>query len=885
MRLPEGTVTFLFTDIEGSTRLWEQRSEAMRMALIRHDALAADLVAQHAGTLIKSRGEGDSLFAVFANATDAVAAACALQRALVAEPWPTGTMEQADAAFCLHVRMALHTGETLLRDGDYYGSTVNRCARLRTITHGGQIVLSEATYAQIITSLPAGISLQDLGHHRLKDLQQPEHVWQLCHPDLPTDFPPLRSLNPLFHNLPPQMTSFIGREREITEVKRLLADTHLLTLIGSGGCGKTRLALQVAADLLDGSDDGVWLVELAPLTDPALIPQMVAAVLKVSEEPGKPLMQTLVDSLQSKKLLLILDNCEHLLTACARLADTLLRFCPEVTILASSREGLGIAGERTYRVPSLSLPDTRRLSPLEVLEQYEAVRLFTERARFHQPAFAVTQANAQAVTQICLRLDGVPLALELAAARVRALPVEQIATRLDDRFRLLTGGSRTALPRQQTLRALIDWSYDLLTETEQALLARLSVFVGGWTLEAAEEVCQDEAIPGWEVLNLLTQLVDKSLVIYEAQAGQERYHLLETVRQYAQDKLLDSGRGGRVRDRHSDWFLKLAEAADAQLQGPEQELWLRRLETEHPNLRAALNWSRGEVGLRLAGALYKFWYLHGYFTEGRKRLTEVLEQSDTQEHTKVRAHALFAASGLAFLQGDYEIAYSLAANCQAMAQELGEKQELAAALNIMGLVKRSQNDFDAAWPFHEASLALWRELGATTGIASVLGNLGLLAQCQQDYARASQFLEESLAIYQSIGTKSGAAQTLIYLGMVKHFQGQQEQAMTLCQEGLSIARELADGRTIYEAMAILAMIACAQGKMWRAARLSGAVETLMESLKSSIPPSHRDDYEQRIAKARAALGDEIFAAAKREGRALALEQAIAYALEQKGDEG
>src|SRR5713226_5481995 len=371
-------------------------------------------------------------------------------------------------------------------------------------------------------------------------------------------------------------------------VKQLLSSTALLTLTGSGGCGKTRLALQVAADLLEEYADGVWLVELAPLADPALVPQTVASALGVRDAPGRPLTATLTDYLRSKSLLLVLDNCEHLLEAGAQLADALLRSCPRLRLLASSREGLGIGGEQTYRVPSLSLPDARHLPPLERLRDFEAVQLFADRARLSQATFAVTQANALSVAQVCQRLDGIPLAIELAAARVKALSVEKLNERLDDMFRLLTGGSRTALPRQQTLRALIDWSYDLLSPSEGALLRRLSVFAGGWTLEAAEAVCAGEGVEEWEVLDLLTSLVEKSLVLYEERGGEGRYRLLETVRQYARDRLLEAGEAEAVRGRHLGFVLRLAEEAEPKLSGPEQVVWLDRLEAEHDNLRAAL---------------------------------------------------------------------------------------------------------------------------------------------------------------------------------------------------------------------------------------------------------------------------------------------------------
>lgn len=483
MNLPTGTVTFLFTDIEGSTTHWDLYPEAMRPALARHDAILNAALAANQGHAFKKIG--DAFCAVFETVPDAFQAALDAQRALHTEPWeglPPGG---------LRIRMALHTGAADLRDNDYFGPPLNRVARLLSIGHGGQILLSQVTYELVRDQLPQDVTLKDMGQRRLRDLQRPEHVYLALHPGLPADFPELKSLEHLSNNLPQQVTSFIGREQEMAEVKGLLARTRLLTLTGAGGAGKTRLSLQVAADLLQGGGDGVWFVELAALADPNLVPQTVAQALGVREEPGRTILDTLVDYLKSRKLLLLLDNCEHVLNATAQLADTILRACPDVQILATSREGLNIPGETTYRIPSLSLPDPEQTPTPENLSQCEAVRLFVERAQAAQPSFRVNPHNAPAVAQICHRLDGIPLAIELAAARVRALPIEQIAAGLDDRFRLLTGGSRTALPRQQTLRALIDWSYDLLSPEERTLLRRLSVFAGGWTLEAAEAVCAD----------------------------------------------------------------------------------------------------------------------------------------------------------------------------------------------------------------------------------------------------------------------------------------------------------------------------------------------------------------------------------------------------------
>ena len=581
--MPTGTVTFLFTDIEGSTKLWEEYPEHMRNALARHNVLMQQAIGANDGVVFKTMG--DAYCAAFASASAALTAALTAQIALQSEPWPDDVT--------LRARMALHTGTADERDGDYFGTPLNRVARLLSTGHGGQTLLSQPTYELTRDSIPTYGSLRDLGSHALRDLARPEQVYQLVHPDLPADFPPLKSLdNPnLPNNLPQQVTSFIGREKELASVQEALAKVRLLTLTGAGGSGKSRLALQATADLLETYPDGVWLVELAPLADPLLVAPTVANILGVKEEKDKPILMTLAEHLKVKKLLLLLDNCEHVLDTSAQLADQLIRSCPMVQILATSREGLGIAGETTYRVPSLSLPDPKQTQTAESLSQFEAVQLFIARALQTQPHFAVTNENAPALASICHRLDGIPLAIELAAARARSLSVEDINSKLDQRFRLLTGGSRTALPRQQTLRSLIDWSYDLLSAAEKALLCRLSVFSGGWTLQAAESVCSGGELEEWETLDFLTSLCDKSLVVAEPSGTTMRYRMLETVRQYARDRLLEIGDGEVYRDRHLAFFLAFAEETEPQINGPQMGKILDQFEAELDNFRAALEWT------------------------------------------------------------------------------------------------------------------------------------------------------------------------------------------------------------------------------------------------------------------------------------------------------
>ena len=879
--LPRGTVTFLFTDIEGSTRLWEELPDAMRYALARHDALLRSAIEQQDGYVFKTIG--DAFCAAFHTAPDALTAALLAQQALTSEPWPEGV--------ALKVRMALHTGAAEGRDHDYFGPPLNRVARLLAAGHGRQVLLSLPTEELTRDTLPAGAGLRSLGEHWLRDLNRPETVFQLLHPALPTDFAPLKSLdNPAFpNNLPRQLTSFIGREKEIEEIKTLLTKTSLLTLTGSGGCGKTRLALQVAADVLDQYPDGVWLVELAPLADPALVPQTVASSLGLSEQAGKTFVQTLTEYLKSRRLLLALDNCEHLLATCAQLGNTLLRACPHLTILASSREGLGIAGEQTYRVPSLSLPDPKQTLTVEQVSQYEAVRLFIERALGSKAEFMVTNANAPALASVCHRLDGIPLAIELAAARVRSLSLEEINVRLDNRFRLLTGGSKMALPRQQTLRALIDWSYSLLTEAEKRLLCRLSVFAGGWTLAAAEQVCGGESeaeatIEEWEVLDLLTSLLDKSLVAAETQGQGTRYRLLETVRQYGRERLLDAGAGEAVRGRHRDYFVAWAEEAAPKLRSGEQAFWLEALETEHDNLRQALACcleaaeEGGEAGLRLGVALGWFWHIRGHYGEGRAYLAAALERTVGAEQQQVRARALNDAGNLASRQGDYAAARALFEESLTIKRELGDRKGIADSLNNLGIVAGSQSDYVATRALYEESLTIFRELGDKLSIADSLTNLGIVALNQGDYVAARVLYEESLTIRRELGDKLGIANSLTNLGIVASHQGDYRAARALFEESLTIFRELGDKLGIAECLDAFAELARHEVQEHRAARLWGAATALREGIGAPRSPQEQERFDRGVAAVRSALEDAAFDAAFAEGRAMTMEESIAYTL-------
>ena len=683
--LPTGTVTFLFTDVENSTRLWEERPTEMRRDMSRLDALAQGIIAGCDGALVRSRGEGDSLFAVFARASNAIEGAIHLQKAFLSESWEVGAIP---------VRMAIHTGEADLRDGDYYGRDVNRCARLRASAHGGQILVSQTVFDLVQESVPDSASLKELGMLQLQSLQRPERVYQVVHPDLPELFPPLRLLDVLPNNLPQQVTSFVGREREIKDVKRLLESTRLLTVTGAGGTGKTRLILQVAAELLQAGGDGIWFVELAPLTDPALIPRVLATVLGVRESPGRTLTEALVQHLHRRKLLILLDNCEHLLGGCAELADAILRACPDVRILASSREPLNITGEVILPLRTLSLPDVRRLPPFSELTQYEAVRLFVERAAAAAPSFSVDRAPPPPWRTFATGWTAFRWRWSWRRRAFASLTVDELNSRLDQRFRILTGGSRTALPRQQTLRALIDWSYNLLNDGERTLLSRLSVFAGGWSLEAAEEICAGAPVEDWEILDLLTQLVEKSLVVSEEEGGESRGRLLETVREYARERLSETEEQQEARQRHFEYLLRLARTAEPGLTGPDQVSWLRKLERDADNFRAAMDWAEAnqnwEQLLQFCASYWRFWYIRDYLTEGRTRLARVLaatgedEKDRSSEYRLLRARLVSAAGVLTSSQGDHAGARVLYAEALRVRRELGDRRGVALSLEQPG---------------------------------------------------------------------------------------------------------------------------------------------------------------------------------------------------------
>ena len=815
--LPTGTVTFLFTDLESSTILWDQHRDAMRQALIRHDVLVEQVVAEHAGQVVRPRGEGDSRFAVFARATDAVAAAAALQQALSTEPWPTPTP--------LRVRMALHTGEADLREGDYYGSAVNRCARLRAVAHGGQTLVSLPTEQLVREQLTSGLALHDLGAHRLKDLQHSERVFQLIIDGIPADFPPLKTLDARPNNLPVQLTSFIGRDQEVEAVCARLREPHvrLVTLTAPGGSGKTRLALQVAAELLDDFPDGVWFVDLAPVREPALVASAIAEPLGVTEAPGQPLAERLTTVLRDRRLLLVLDNFEQV-AAAAPLVDAVLRAAPGLKVLVTSRVVLRVYGEHDVQVPPLALPDVTHLPPLDHLIHYAAIRLFCERAQAVSADFRLTPETAPAIAAICQRLDGLPLAIELAAARIRLLPPQALLQRLSSRLKVLTGGALTLPPRQQTLRDAIGWSHDLLDSAERTLFRRLAVFVGGWTLEAAEAVCKADGMLGLDVLDGLQSLLNKSLV-REAEhlTDDPRFTMLETIREYAVEHLVASGEHALLRQAHAQFYLTVVETAERSRSTPARPVWLQRLLLDQDNLRAALTWSRdagdGDMMLRLAGALQWFWNTTDSYSEGRQWLDAAVQQDDTRDTAsskpnvwwRARAKAIYGAGNMAQVLGDSASGQRYYAESAELFRAVGDKEGLARALNGLGMVAGDRGDFAASRAFQEESVSLLRELGLTPDLAWSLMSMAGATMELGDYGAARLLLEEGHTLYQAVGDQHGVGVALNGLAKVAFRQNEMETARRLCGEGLAIMRELDSRWWIADYLMAFGDVATAEG--------------------------------------------------------------------------
>jgi len=846
--LPEGTITFMLTDLEGSTRAWESGPNEMRTAMGRHDAILALLTQKHEGELVEAGREGDSVLAAFRTAGAAAACAISIQKTFAAEPWPDGLV--------MNVRIALHTGEAQLREGHYFGPALNRCARLLAACHPRQILLTKATQAMLADEVPPGSALQDLGLHRLKDLVRPEQVFQLNDLARPIDFPPIRSLPRQLTNLPLELTTFVGRRQELQQLEQLQSQSRLLALIGPGGVGKTRLAIQLATDLRGKFADGVWLVELAPIRDGELLPQAVAGALDVPEQANSALTATLVEHLRDRETLLLLDNCEHVVEAAARLAETLLRSCPNFNLLITSREVLNVPGEVTWWVPPL--------------EDSEAVQLFLDRAR--SVGYAQTD-GLPVVAGICRRLDGLPLAIELAAARSHMMPVADIDARLSDRFLLLTGGSRTAAERQRTLEATIDWSYDQLSEPEQLLFGRLAVFSGRFTLSDAEAICSEPPLSTPAVLGLLGRLVDKSLLVAE----EGRYRLLETMREYGLRRLTDTGREQELRALHARRFFAVAKSWEP----GHFARWLDRVEEAHDNCRAAIGWAvihDHDLGLMLADALFDFWQLRGHITEARGWLEALL--AATTEASPLRTGARVQLAGFAYTQNDLGVAKSLLEDTLAEARRMGDWVNEMLALKRLSLVMLAVGEPERANACAEQALGLALALGDQLQESQVNQNLGVIRGSVGDIDGAHQRLARSVAIQRELGRGDEASTTLALLAAINNLRGDHESADAAIMESLQTGIALKNRRLGWTLDVLASRLA--EDRPREAQVVAGAGSAIHASVGIRPPATWQALLANALAPARAALGEQAATEAWEEGRQMVFEEAVTHALAQAG---
>jgi predicted ATPase/class 3 adenylate cyclase len=857
--------TFLFTDIEGSTRLWEEAPDRMRPALARHDAIARAAVEAHRGQVVKMTGDG--LHAAFDDPLDALGATLQLQLDLRNE----GGLEMP-----LQVRCGLHAGRSESRDSDFYGTVVNRAARIMSAAHGGQMLLSRAVAERVRSRLPDGVSLLDLGQVRLRDLARAEHLYQMVHPDLRSQFPALRSLEATPNNLPQQLTSFVGRVREQATARQLLAKHRLVTIAGMGGMGKSRLALQVAAEVVQEHPDGVWLVELAAVREPAHVARALASVLGVAEDARSPLREALARHVKDRTMLIVLDNCEHLIAACADIARALLEAAAGLRILVTSRVPVQIPGEAVLGLSTLTFPGPRVAGEPEAALEYDSVRLFIERASAAHAAFRLDADNVVAIAAICHRLEGIPLAIELAAARARTLPPQQIASRLQHRFRLLSSGDPTSSPRQRTLDALIDWSHDLLTEEERRIFAQLAVFAGGWTVEAAERVCMPRSGDDLSVLEVLIQLVEKSLVAMDDQG--QRYHMLETVREYAQARLQSSADVAGTERRHFDCYLALAEQARAELVGPRQAQWLAVLDAEIENILAAHRWvdrvpERAGDGLKLASQMKFYWITRGVLELGARVTLEALARPGAQGRDEARCRALFDAGQIDYFMGRHREARPLLEESLAIARELGDDRKASAILQPLGMTALALGDPAGARKCLTEALASAEATADKRGVATAANVLGQLHRMEAKHAEAAALYEKTVAISRELDDPAVIAVGLLNLAMVRIQRGDLDAAFSAASEALDISERLRSLPLLKSALEVTCGLAASQGHFALAARLFGVAEE--QGTRTGIGRDPADDafLAPLVTKCREALGDR-YAQLHAAGRALPVEEAL-----------
>ena len=870
--LPTGTVTFLFTDIEGSTRLLQRIGEAYGDLLSTHNQLLRQAITTGGG--IEVQTEGDGFFAVFASATGAIRAAVQAQRAVSNQAWPGGEV--------IRVRMGVHTGEGVLSDGYYIGIDVHRAARIAAAGHGGQIVVSDATRALVEQALPMGVGLHDLGVHRLKDIEQPERLYQLQIDDLADTFPPIRSLNARLSNLPEPRSSFVGREDAVREATALLERARLLTLTGPGGIGKTRLALKIAAEQIGRFADGVYVADLGPVSDPTLVPQTIAIALVVREQPGRDVVDSLADHLRDRELLLVLDNVEQVIQAASAIGR-LIDYAPRLTVLATSRIPLHLTGEQEFPVPTLTLPEPARGSDLETLAGNEAVMLFMERAAAVRPGIRLSADNASVVAQIAIKLDGLPLALELAASRAKLLAPDAILRHLGARLSLLSTGARDVPDRQRTLRRTLEWSHDLLEPEHRHLFARLASFSGGWTLEAAEKVCGPNL--DLEVLDGLATLVDHSMVgAGQAEDGEPRFNMLETIREFAVERLASSGESDQLQHAHAEHFRDLAEEAERHQTREDRIVWLARLEQEHDNLRSALDWSErtgdSETGLRIAAAIWRFWLQRGHLSEGRSRLERLLAMADADISGPVRVRSLAALGGLAYWQSNSAKTRAAYEEAVEIAKGVGDPKLLASALLDLSYVPYLEGKPEGVEPILEEGLAKAEESGDRVLLAQFLNSIAFLDVDRGNPAAAIERFQTAIAILQEEGAVWKAADLLTGLGYITRMAGDLHAAKNHFHEGLQMFAKARDAMSMSLVFNGLALLANDEGFPERAARLIGASARMRNEVGGAAPLIGR--WGDPEADARRLLGADAYDRARAQGYAMDTEATVAYA-NQDGD--
>jgi len=870
VRLPSGTVTFLFTDIEGSTRLMQELGDRYVQAQMDHHEILR--AAFRSGDGRELRTEGDSFFCVFESALDACRSAAEAQRAFAIHAWPGDKP--------IRVRIGLHTGEAPLVGNEYIGLDVHHAARVAAAAHGGQVVISDATHALVESSLPAGLSLRDLGLHRLKDLARPEKLYQLVVEGAPDMFPALRTLDSTPNNLPTQLTSFVGREDLVAEAKGLLHGTRLLTLTGPGGIGKTRLSLQIAAEVVQSFPDGVFFVPFAAVRDPGLMPSVIAQSLGVVVAGNRAPLDVLIEYLRDKKMLLVLDNLEQLLPDGAPFVAELLQASPNVKALASSRAALHVYGEQEVSVGPLRLPDLRALPSLAALSQFEAVKLFIERAVAAKHDFQATNENAPAIAGICERVDGLPLAIELAAARVKLFNPQALLARLETSVSVLGAGARDLPSRQQTLNGAIAWSYDLLDAPQKRLFSRFSVFGRGANIEQAEAVCGPASELGVDVLTGLDELAEQSLLRRQPDYDEPRLLMLVVIREYAAERLVESGDAEAMRDRHAAAFLVLAEMAAPHLLGPEQKIWLDRLELDHDNFRAAFDWLQGlgdaERALRLGAAFWRFWQIRGHLREAQMRLDSILAIPAAAHHRDARARALEAAGGVAYWRGDMDTAAAFYEECIELARASGVKPAIANALYNASFPKLvNHRDLPGGLAIVEEALGMYRELNDDLGIARCLWALGNELHFDSRYEEALAPLDEAIGLFRKLGERFSLAWALHTRTIIAVRQSDLATSRRCVQEGLTIFSEAGDVVGIAISLDDAASVAFLAGDVERALRLAGAAATHQVTAGAGLG-SILNVEEGRAWNELIATDDQRLVWGQ--GQAMTLQEAVAYAL-------